>query len=230
MVNPIGIYQLDLIKSFAVFYLIIYSNYVTNIFTCYERNSLMKHKTLQYLIIFIVFYFLVTLLTNTGNLELIPPIQKLIYTFFYFTIFILTTRIDEYVRFFAITCIFIIYFIDLNKTYYIELPTQTKDNQYGSKILDDNRYWITLDYPTRIRMFPVNKSQFDILSYFQNILFYFIIVLLIFGFIAYAGEIKYKLGPKNFTVYNIFIDTRICTIDNTKSIFDYFKMGLGMKL
>ena len=79
----ISIYQTDLIKSLAIFYLIVFSNFVTNLFTCYQTRIIVNSKLLQYLLGFFLFYFLVTI-----DLIAIPPIQKFIYTIVYYLFFI----------------------------------------------------------------------------------------------------------------------------------------------
>ena len=84
-INPISQGQADLIKSFAIFYLMIVGNFIdTSIFTCSEINYIQKNIWLQLTIAFFLFYFLVTLVSNTGTLELTPPIEKLFYSIFYF--------------------------------------------------------------------------------------------------------------------------------------------------
>ena len=80
--------QADLIKSFAIFYLLLVGNYiVSSIFTCFQINFIKKNKVLQLFIAFLLFYFLVTLVSDTGKLEYTPPIEKLIYSIFYFSDF-----------------------------------------------------------------------------------------------------------------------------------------------
>ena len=77
--------QADIIKSFAIFFLLIVSNFISgSVFACFQINFIKQHKGLQLFIAFLLFYFLVTLLSETGKLEYTPPIEKLLYSIFYF--------------------------------------------------------------------------------------------------------------------------------------------------
>ena len=90
IISEINQTQADLIKSFAIFYLLLLGNYIgTSIFTCYQETLIKTHKGLQLIFAFFLFYFLVTIVSNTGNLEYVPPIEKLIYSVFYFLLFFL---------------------------------------------------------------------------------------------------------------------------------------------
>ena len=94
-VEEISQTQADLIKSFAIFYLLLVGNYIgSSIFTCVQIKYIQHNKWLQLLISFLLFYFLVTLLSETGKLEFTPPIEKLIYSIFYFIGFLIVMRLD----------------------------------------------------------------------------------------------------------------------------------------
>ena len=80
--KEISLYQADLLKSVAIFYLLILGNFITGLFTCNQKNFVINNKTVQTIIAFGLFYFLVTLVSETGNLEFLPPIQKLLYISF----------------------------------------------------------------------------------------------------------------------------------------------------
>ena len=158
----ISIYQTDLIKSLAIFYLIVFSNFVTNLFTCYQTRIIVNSKLLQYLLGFFLFYFLVTI-----DLIAIPPIQKFIYTIVYYLFFIITTRLNMKIMLSVLFLIFIIYFIELNKKFYLNEKNDVRiqDNNTAKEIYDDHHaYWITMDYPVKLRIFPVEKSQFVVLN------------------------------------------------------------------
>jgi hypothetical protein len=121
LLNDISVMQADIIKSFAIFFLLLIGNFVVgSIFTCYQIHNIKQHIWLQRVVAFFLFYFLVTLVSNTGQLELTPPIQKLIYSFFYFIGFLVVMRLDIYISMFVLLLIFLIYFIELNKDFYLE--------------------------------------------------------------------------------------------------------------
>lgn len=229
--NEISIYQADLIKSFAIFYLIIFSNTVMGLFTCHQLQIFQKNKIVLLVIAFLLFYFLVTVVSETGYLEFIPPLQKLIYAFVYFFIFIITTRLDFRVMFAVLIIIFVIYFIELNKDYYVELGKTIQNKNDKSIYNDYTKYWLTLDFPFKIRLFPLQKDHFIIINKIEYMLYIFIYILLIVGLIAYGGEIKDTLvRRKNLSWIDVFTDTEICNLNERKSFMHYVKLGLGMKL
>jgi len=224
--KEISIGQADLIKSFAVFYLIIFSNTVLGLFTCQQVNFVQKNKHVLIVIAFSLFYFLVTSVSNTGDLEFIPPIQKLIYTIIYFMIFLITTRLDFRVMFAVLFIIFTIYFIEINKNYYLELGNKIHDT--NDKNIYDNymKFWITLDYPYKIRLFPIKTEHFIIINKIEYLLYSLIYILLIFGFIAYCGEIKDTLVKhKHLSWVDVFTDTEICKLNERKPFWYYLKIG-----
>jgi hypothetical protein len=229
--NEISIYQVDLIKSFAIFYLIIFSNTVMGLFTCHQLQIFQKNKIILILIAFLLFYFLVITVSKTGYLEFIPPLQKLIYAFVYFFIFLITTRLDFRVMFAVLIIIFLIYFIELNKDYYIELGKNIQNKNDKSIYNDYTKYWITLDYPYKIRLFLLKKDHFSLINKIEYILYISIYILLIIGLIAYRGEIKDTLvRRKNLSWIDVFTDTEICNIKERKHFMHYVKLGLGLKL
>lgn len=224
--KEISLSQTDLIKSFAVFYLIIFSNTVLGLFTCHQINFIKKNKLVLIVIAFSLFYFLVTLVSETENIEFIPPIQKLMYTIIYFMIFLITTRLDFRVMFTVLPLIFIIYFIEINKNYYLELGKTIQDKKEKAIYDQYTKYWITLDYPYKIRWFPVSSDHFIIINKIEYVLYSLIYLLLILGFIAYRGEIKDTLVKnKHLTWIDIFTDTNICNLKDRKSFGHYLKIG-----
>jgi hypothetical protein len=224
--KQISIGQTDLIKSFAVFYLIIFSNTVLGLFTCHQINFMQKNKHILTIIAFLLFYFLVTLVSNTGNREFIPPIQKLIYTFIYFMFFLITTRLDFRVMFTALSLIFIVYFIEINKDYYLKLGITIQDKKEKDIYNEYTKYWVTLDYPYKIRWFPVTPEDFIIINKIEYILYSLIYLLLILGFIAYHGELKDTLFKnKHLSWFDVFTDTNICNLKDRKSFLHYLKIG-----
>jgi hypothetical protein len=231
VVKEITTNQADLIKSFAVFYLLVVGNYVgKSLFTCNQIKFIENRKDIQLFLSFLLFYFLVTLVSDTGKLEYTPPIEKLLYSIFYFMGFLMVMRLDIYISIIVLLFIFIIYFIELNKDFYLEkgsLVTSSSDED----IYLHNQYWITLNWPYKIRLFPVNKDQFQNVNRLENIIYYITIILLIIGFISYGGEIKDTLTrTKNLTWFQVIANTNICNIKDRKSFWHYFKVGLGLKL
>jgi hypothetical protein len=228
LINEISFYQADLLKSVAIFYLLILGNFITGLFTCNQKNFVQNNKIVQAVIAFTLFYFLVTLVSDTGNLELIPPIQKLLYTIGYFVIFLLSIRLDFRVMVAIIGLVILVYFIELNKKYYLEMKN-TLTSESDKKIYDDHAYWITLDWPFKVRLFPINPEQFTIVNKFENVLYYFIITFIILGIIAYRGEITIALHKrKDLSWYEVFNDTNKCKILERLPFFYYVKVGLGI--
>jgi hypothetical protein len=222
--------QADLIKSFAIFYLLLVGNYIgSSIFTCFQINYIQKNKWLQLVISFLLFYFLVTLVSDTGKLEYTPPIEKLIYSIFYFLGFLVVMRLDVIISALVLLLIFIIYFLELNKDFYIDRGSEITDPK-DEEIYNKNKYWITLNWPYKVRLFPIKKTDFIIINRIERIIYYIIIFLLIIGFISYGGEINDTVvKSKNLTWFKIITDTNICILKDRKSFWHYFKVGLGLK-
>jgi hypothetical protein len=229
LINEISLYQADLLKSVAIFYLLILGNFITGLFTCNQKNFVQNNKIVQAVIAFTLFYFLVTLVSDTGNLEMIPPIQKLLYTIGYFFVFLLSMRLDFRVMVAIIGLVILVYFIELNKDYYLELKN-TITSEADKKVYDDHAYWITLDWPFKVRLFPIHKEQFSIVNKFENVLYYFIITFIILGIIAYRGEITIAMHKKkDLSWYEVFNDTHKCKILERLPFLHYVKVGLGIK-
>jgi len=231
LLSEISQNQADLIKSFAIFYLLLVGNYIGNsLFTCFQITYIKSHKWLQLFISFLLFYFLVTLLSNTGKLEYTPPIEKLIYSLFYFIGFIIVMRLDLRVTVMVLFLIFVIYFIELNKDFYLDAGSKIND-PLDQDIYNDNMYWITFDFPFKIRLFPIEPNDFVMINKVETIIYYFILFLLVIGFIAYGGEIRDNLKhSKSLTWVDVFSDTDVCHLTDRKSFWHYLKLGLGIKL
>jgi hypothetical protein len=164
--------------------------------------------------------------SNTGNLKYESPIQKLLYTIIYFLLFLITTRLDFNITFAVLAIIFLIYFIEQNKKFYLK----NKDSQNN---LNDNNndYWIALDFPFKVRLFNIKKTHFNVIEKLENILYISIYVLIFLGLIAYGGEIKDTLtNKKNVTWFDVFADTKICHMNDKRPFIHYFKIGLGLKI
>lgn len=229
LIQEISFYQVDLLKSVAIFYLLILGNFITGLFTCNQKNFVQNNKIVQVIIAFTLFYFLVTLVSETGNLELIPPIQKLLYSIGYFFIFLLSMRLDFRVMIAIIGLVILTYFIELNKDYYLEMKN-TLTSEADKKIYDDYAYWITLDWPFKVRLFPINTKQFSIINKFENVLYYLIIIFIVLGIVAYRGEITIAMHKRNdLSWYEVFNQTHKCKMFERQSFFHYVKVGLGLK-
>lgn len=235
MLNPfikeISQNEANMIKSFAIFYLLLVGNYVgTSIFTCFQINYLKQHKWLQLLISFLLFYFLVTLVSDTGKLEFTPPIEKLIYSIFYFIGFLIVMRLDMRISALVLLLIFVIYFLELNKDFYLERGTNIIDI-IDQDIYKENQYWITLNWPYKIRLIKIKKNDFTIINQIETIIYYIILFLLVIGFISYGGEIHDTLKrTKNLTWVDVITNTDVCRLKDRKSFLHYLKVGLRIKI
>ena len=229
--KEISVFQADLIKSFAIFFLLLVGNYVSkSIFTCVQITYIQKHKLLQLFISFFLFYFLVILVSNTGKLEFTPPIEKLIYSLFYFVGFLVLMRLDMRISVLVLSLVFTIYFLELNKEFYLEISSKI-DEQADRNIYDANRFWITLNWPTKIRLFPVRDYDFNLINKLETLIYYIIVFLLVMGFISYGGEIHDTVrNANNLTWIDVMTNTNVCSIKNRKSFLHYLKVGLGLKI
>ncbi len=232
ILSEISATQADLIKSFAIFYLLLVGNYIgSSIFTCYQENLIKTHKSLQLIFAFFLFYFLVTLVSDTGNLEYVPPIEKLLYSLFYFIMFLIVMRLDIRISGLTLILIFIIYFLELNKDFYLEKGKEITD-PLEEEIYNKNKYWFTAEWPFKIRIKRVNKNDFKLINQIETAIYYIILFLLVIGFIAYGGEIKETLKvKKGITWFDVILDTQICKMNiQRKSFWHYFVSGLGIKI
>lgn len=231
LIKEISENQADLIKSFAIFYLLLVGNYVgTSIFTCLQINYIQNNKWLQILISFLLFYFLVTLVSDTGKLEFTPPIEKFIYSIFYFLGFLVVMRLDMRISALVLLLIFILYFLELNKDFYLDRGNDIND-PVDQDIYNDNKYWITFNWPYKIRLFKVDNKDFRHINQIETIIYYLILFLLVIGFISYGGEIHDTVKRnKNLTWIDVVTDTNVCRLKNRQSFLHYLKVGLGLKI
>jgi hypothetical protein len=207
-------YQTDLIKCLAIFYLLINVSELKIIFTCNEDNFINKYKIIHYFITFFCFYLIVSLFTDTKELQNTPPLQKFLYSLGYFILFIMTTRLDSRIRILVIMGIFIFYYIEINKEFYLN-----KKNH-------DNNYLIIINKPFYLRLGKINKDIFIKINTFLEIFYYIIILLIFFGFIVYRGELKYHY-KNNYSILTDILKTNVCKSYNKKlSMLEYFKLGL----
>ena len=228
--NNFYTYQKDMFITFAMFYMIVFGNFTKNIFTCRQIYFFENNKYFIYFVSFILFYFLCSLLSNIGTLKYEPPIQKLLYTIIYFLFFLLTIRLDFKITFLVLAIIFLIYFINLNKNFYLENKNSQNNlhEQYNNK---STNYWIHLDFPFKINLIPIKKTHFDIIDKIEYILFFCVYILIFLGLLAYGGEIKDTLtSKKEVTWFDVFADTKICHMKDKRPFTHYVKLGLGLKL
>jgi hypothetical protein len=223
--------QSDLIKSFAVFYLLLVGNYIgDSLFTCFQINYIKTHRWIQLFIAFLLFYFLVSLVSNTGKLEFTPPIEKLVYSIAYFFGFLIVMRLDLVITALVLLLIFIIYFIELNKDFYLDRGSEIND-PIDQDVYNSNQYWITFDWPYKIRLFHVKSDDFIIINKIETIIYYIIIFLLVIGVISYGGEIHDSIkNSKNLTWVDVILNKDVCRLNERKSFFHYLKIGLDIKL
>jgi hypothetical protein len=219
--NEITYTQADMVKSFAVFLMIIFAARIgDSLINCEQLVFLEKSKWFNLTASFFLFYFLVTIFSNTGNFEHITPIVKFVYSIVYFLVFIIVMRLDMRVSFFVFVLIFTIYFIELNKDYYLDDKNKTYTN----------KYLISINWPFKLELIPINKEFLSVLNKIENVLYYIILLLLVLGFISYGGEIKDTVKSSKLTWVDVITDTKFCKIKDRKGFWHYFKMGLGLKL
>jgi len=231
LIKEISQNQADLIKSFAVFYLLLVGNYIgSSIFTCFQINYIRQHKLVKLVLSFLLFYFLVIIVSETGKLEYTPPIEKLIYSIFYFIGFLIVMRLDMTISILVLLLIFFLYFLELNKDFYLEKGTNIIDIA-DKDIYNENQYWITFNWPYKIRLFKIKKEDFRIINRIEKIIFYFILFLLVIGFISYGGEIYDTLKQrKKISWIDIITHTDVCRLNDRKSFLHYLQVGLRLKL
>ena len=230
ILEEISISQVDFVKSIAMFYIIILGNFIPGIFTCSQKKFINSSKFVLLLITFMVFFFIVTLVSDTGNNMFIPPIQKLMYSIIYFIIFLFSMRMDLRITLIILSLLILVYFIELNKNYYLK-TSEKITNMEEKNVYQDHAYWITLDFPTKIRLFPVKPDQFEFVNKLERITYDVVVVLIILGVIAYRGEITETLHKKtDLSWFDVVIDTSECKITDRLPLSHYIKAGLGYNI
>ena len=216
--------QADIIKLFSIFYLSLIANYIgTGLFPRKLMNTITTHKPIQLFSAFLLLFFSVTLSTNTDKSS---PIEKLLYSFIYFIGFVIVIRLDMIISALIILFIFIIYFIELSKDFYLHPSSHDADDK---KIDNGNKYWIILNKPYKIRLFKVKQYDFKFINKIETDIYYVIVILLVAGFIEYVGKIRDTLSKTKLTWFDIILDTNISKLQYNKSFWNYFKIGLGIK-
>ena len=236
----------DLISIFIAFYGILYVSQVSSIFTCQQNMINTHNKLYQYIFTFGIFYFVATLVNKT-ELDL-PPIQKLINCFIYFILFLIVNRLDYRLTITVLALFCLVYFITLNKEYYFTVNPSTNTVELNNNLansskvvslvnsssenieksaatIENHQYWITMDYPLTIRLFPVSVAEYYYLSTLIKIVIGLIFILISIGFIQYYGLLKYTFDNK-VTFYNIIFENPNCKPLNYKlTFFDYILLA-----
>jgi len=217
----------DVMKILAVSYVVMFSAFMVNTLTCYQQKLIEKHWYIKYIFVFLTIYICVTLQDDSLNIDKMPPNQKFLASLVFFTLFITFIRLDIFVNVLIVVLTFIYYFIELNKSYYFEDINylERKDpngTQYG--------YWITIDFPIKIRLFPINAMDETRLIIVQTIIAYAVALLLVIGLISYAGELKDAMRKKNLTWLGVLFDTKLCKLSDRLPLWKYFKTGLGVPI
>ena len=185
-------YEIDIVKVLLIFYLLIFSSQIHNIFTSLKINLITTNIVFQYILIFLVFFFLVSSISSTEKLKNINPIQKLIYSIFYFILFIFTLKINNVLRNIIIILLSLSYFLDMIHDHYYSLIHKTTNRLH---------YWFTWKYPT-IKLFPVKIQQINVLNQINIYLIYIIYSLFIIGIIFHLKNWIFKNSNyKNYLNY-----------------------------
>ena len=139
-------------------------------------------------------------------------------------------RLDLVITALVLLLIFIIYFIELNKDFYLDRGSEIND-PIDQDVYNSHQYWITFDWPYKIRLFHVKSDDFIIINKIETIIYYMIIFLLVIGVISYGGEIHDSIkNSKNLTWVDIILNKDVCRLNERKSFFHYLKIGFGIKL
>jgi len=195
MLSLFADYEIDIMKIIFAFYLLIYSAELDSIFKCVKIDYISKNVVIKYIVIFLIFFFLVSYVTDTPQLDDINPIEKLIYSIFYFSLFIITLRIDNKIRNIIILLLTITYFLDLSYSHYFYLI-----NKKNPK----DEYWITWKYP-KINYFQVNSNHLSFINQLNIFIIKLIYILIAVGFVLYLNEIK-KLRNKKISWFDIIFN------------------------
>lgn len=212
-------YDFYIITALSAFYLIVFSTYLSFLFTCNIDNAIKNNQLIILILGYFLFFYLVTLTDKKYISE--HPIEKMLKTFMYYILFLLTTRLEPKVILFVIIIIFIINFLQINKEHYLDLLENKNEKE--------DIYWITLHYPIELKLFKVNKEQLQILDNIENILYYVLIMSIIIGFISFYGELKYMKKDKNLSYYALLFDRNICKFRDGRTLFQNIKNAFNIK-
>lgn len=212
-------YDFYIITALSAFYLIVFSTYLSFLFTCNIDNAIKNNQLIILILGYFLFFYLVTLTDKKYVSE--HPIEKMLKTFMYYLLFLLTTRLEPKVILFVIILIFIINFLQINKEHYLELLKNKKEKE--------DIYWITLHNPIELKLFKVKKEQLEMLDNIENILYYVLISSIIIGFVSFYGELKYMKKDSNISYYRLLFDRNICKFRDGRSLIQNIKYALNIK-
>ena len=197
-------FRTDLIKVLFIFYLLIYSGQIHNTFTCLKINNVTNNIVVKYILIFFIFYFLVTYVSNTQGVTHLSPIQKLLVTIFYYFIFLIILKINNVLRNVILALFGICYFMDINRDYF-------------EVVFKDNSKEVTYMIQTKsLKLFPVKRQH---ILYINNTIYTLLIiiaVLMVIGLIRYLLEVRYLMS-KNLKLFDILF-YNVCTIKDAKTL------------
>lgn len=208
-----------LISALSAFYLIVFSTYLSFLFTCNVDNAIKKNQKLIIVMGYFLFFYLVTIADKSLTDD--HPFEKMIITLLYYIIFLFTTRMDINITFMVILTIFIINFMELNKEHYRLL--------IKNKINNGKIYWFTLHNPIKINLFEVNESQLRFINDIQHILNYSLYLLISVGFLSFYGEMKYMKKNRNIPFYQLFFERNICKIRDKRSVYQNILHAINIK-
>ena len=185
-------------KSLLLFYLLISSNYLPDIFGCNLQYYLKNNWIIKNLVAILILYVFV--ISVNGKDADISIFKQILLTLSIFIWFYLSRDMNIV---FLIT-LFILFFIIWIIYTRIQKIKNNKNNK-NNEILQNK----------------INRLQNINLR-----LFYISIIINIFGLICFIGEHKYKY--KNISYYNLFISQQYCKFKpNIYSINDIFKYFLN---
>lgn len=210
-----------LISALAAFYLIVFSTYLSFLFTCNIDNAIKNNQTLIIIMGYFLFFYLVTL-SDKFNVDN-HPIQNMLITLLYYIVFLFTTRMDIKITCIVVLIIFIINFLDINKEHYKILLKNQKSKK------DDKTYLISLNKPFKIDLIPINEEQLIYIDNVELALNYSLYILIAIGFLSFFGEMKYMKGDKNISLYKLFFDRNICHIRDKRSTLDNILHAFNIK-
>ena len=229
-----NIFETDLIASLAIGYLLIFSHFFYNMLRCRQQHIVENSPGILYLICFVSFYFLVSLLTKTPAVNDLSPMTRLLASFIIFPIFVLSTRLDMRITGLILFLVVLLYFIRINQTYYAKycvVGVEGYNPVCKKEDTDAHQYLISTTWPIEINFIKITQTGFASIAHIRKYTRYLIYILIVIGLICYTGEMKVALNAKHlkYTFYDVLVDTDICNKINRRSLFEYFMIGAGVR-
>jgi amino acid transporter len=231
--NDMSQYKSDMIRSFTIFYLLIIVGYVApGVLNLFHIKHIEKSHWIQLILSFMLFFYLVTLVTTSNEIKNMVPIEKLVYSIVYFIIFVLLMRFNIYIFAIIISLVFISYFIEINKHFFFT-KHKTGIVEINKHNGNDNEreYWISFDIPFKIRLCPVYESQYDTIVIVGNLLYYFVAFLYMIGFIEYIGKVTevFKLNPHETFAEILLNDKHLYNVNVKDQFWFFVQKGLFLR-